>query len=152
MKENRDWIAILAADDSREDRHLLDRAFQAAGLRNRLDFVRDGQELIEQLERSAEGGPAALPGIIILDVKMPRLDGMEALQWIRADPRFALLPVILLTTSHYRQDILDGYRLGANSVITKPFSYDDFVELATMLKRYWLEHVELPAQFKNQFG
>lgn len=145
MPRSRQNISILAADDSKDDRHLLQRAFQAAGLTNRLDFVMDGQELLERLETCVAPGGEGLPGLLLLDLRMPRMDGNEALQKIRADPRWSVLPVILLTTSDYREDVLEGYRLGANSVITKPFGFEQFVDLATMVKRYWLEHVVLPA-------
>jgi two-component system response regulator len=147
MRNGTEWIPILVADDSQDDRHLLQRAFQAAGVRNALGEVKDGQELLESLESSLAPGGAGLPGLVLLDMKMPRLDGKEALKRLRADPRFSALPVVLLTTSQYKEDVMDGYRLGANSVISKPFSYDDFIELASMLKKYWLDHVELPILF-----
>jgi two-component system response regulator len=147
MRNGTEWIPILVADDSQDDRHLLQRAFQAAGVRNALGEVKDGQELLESLETALAPGGAGLPGLVLLDMKMPRLDGKEALMRLRSDPRFNALPVILLTTSQYKEDVMDGYRLGANSVISKPFSYDDFIELASMLKKYWLDHVELPILF-----
>lgn len=150
MRSDTDWIPLLVADDSQDDRHLLQRAFQAANVKNPVQEVRDGLELLESLEASLAPGGAGLPGLVLLDMKMPRLDGKEALKRLRADPRFQTLPVILLTTSQYKEDVLDGYQLGANSVISKPFSYDDFVELAGMLKKYWLDHVELPILFNRR--
>lgn len=147
MQSGSDWIPIMVADDSEDDRHLLEKAFRAAGVSNPLIEIKDGQALLEALEAAVAPGGAGLPGLLLLDMKMPRVDGKEALRRLRADPRFAVLPVVLLTTSQYKDDVLDGYRLGANSVIAKPFGYDDFVGLARMLKGYWLDHVELPAKF-----
>lgn len=150
MRAGTDWIPVMVADDSQDDRHLLQRAFQAAGVKNPIHEVQDGQELLEALERAVAPGGAGLPGLLLLDMKMPRVDGKEALKRLRADARFKALPVILLTTSQYREDVMEGYQLGANSVISKPFSYDDFVELAGMLKRYWMDHVELPILFSRR--
>jgi CheY-like chemotaxis protein len=150
LRKEREWIPILVADDSKDDRNLIERAFKTAGVSNPRHYVKDGEELLAHLGHALQNGGEGLPGMLVLDMQMPLLDGKEALRRIRADARMALLPVILLTTSEYPQDILDGYRLGANSVITKPFSYDEFVELASMLKRYWFDHVELPIQFKRE--
>ena len=142
MAENTDWISILIADDSKDDCHLLRRAFQEAKTPNRLDFVHDGQQLLDFLAAAQ-----SLPGIILLDLNMPRLDGKEALKAIRADARLSLLPVLILSTSNYKDDVLACYRMGANAVMAKPLGYDEFVDLVFMVKRYWLEHVQLPARF-----
>ena len=150
MNNSKEWISLLIADDNLDDRRLLARAFQEAGIVNRLDFVNDGEAALEFLNRPA---PAVrghgLPGLILLDLNMPRMDGRELLQTLRGDPKFALIPVVVLSTSNYKEDVLDCYRLGANSVMVKPLGYAEFVDLVTMIKRYWLEHVQLPVQFEN---
>jgi CheY-like chemotaxis protein len=145
-----DGIPILVADDSAEDCHLLKRAFVEAQIPNRLDFVHSGRELLDRL-RAGLGQESLLsfPGIILLDLKMPGMDGREALQAIRQDPEFRLIPVLMLTTSSFKEEILDCYRLGANSVLAKPLGFGDFVGLATILKRYWLENVQLPLKFSR---
>jgi two-component system response regulator len=145
MEKNRNWIPIWVADDNLDDCRLLAHAFKDASLSNPLTFVHDGQQLLDALhEKQAAGGGQLLPGLIILDMKMPVMDGKEALQAIRADPALSMIPVVFLTTSQFKDDILDGYRLGANSVVTKPFDYVQIVGLVTMLKDYWLEYVQLP--------
>lgn len=141
FRKPKDQLAILVADDSKDDQLLLKRAFAAAGVPNPLLFVQDGQELLDQLAK----GP--LPGLVLVDLKMPRMDGREALLRIRSDPRFSPLPVVLLSTSQFRDDVLECYRAGANSVVTKPFSYEEFVALAGVLHAYWIGHVELPGMF-----
>jgi two-component system response regulator len=145
MTQGKDWIPVLVADDNTDDCRLLKRAFQEAGISNRLDFVRDGQSLLDTL--AAAASPRLLPGLILLDLNMPLLSGKEALKSIRADERFKHIPVLVLSTSGHEQDVMESYALGANSVIVKPMSYQEFVDLVLMLKKYWLEKVELPLQF-----
>jgi two-component system, response regulator len=145
MDKNRSWIPIWVADDNLDDCRLLAHAFKDAALSNPLTFVHDGQQLLDALrKKQGSGGGHLLPGLIILDMKMPVMDGKEALQAIRADPDLCMIPVVFLTTSQFKDDILDGYRLGANSVVTKPFDYVEIVGLVGMLKNYWLEYVQLP--------
>lgn len=150
FQKPKDQLRIVVADDSKDDQVLLQRAFAAAGVPNPLLFVRDGRELITQLEACVAPGGGGLPGIVLMDLKMPRMDGKEALISIRSDPRFALLPVLLLSTTQYRDDVLECYRAGANSVITKPFSYEEFVALAGILHAYWMGHVELPGIYGSR--
>jgi two-component system response regulator len=141
-------ISILIADDNLDDRRLLARAMQEVGIPNKIDFVNDGEALLDFLRLSPKGpGGPSLPGLVLLDLNMPRLDGREALKAIRSDPRLRLIPVVILSTSNYKQDVLDCYHLGANAVMVKPLGYAQFLNMVTMIGRYWLEQVQLPAQF-----
>ncbi|HTB21439.1 MAG TPA: response regulator [bacterium] len=151
MEKDRSWIPIWVADDNQDDCRLLAHAFKDAALSNPLTFVHDGQQLLDALRmKQGPGNGHILPGLIILDMKMPVMDGKEALQAIRADPALCTIPVVFLTTSQFKDDILDGYRLGANSVVTKPFDYLQIVGLVTMLEKYWLEYVQLPMYLKME--
>jgi CheY-like chemotaxis protein len=138
------------ADDDEEDRELTRDALTAAHLKNELHFVSDGQELMDYLraEGSYEEGAAAAPrpGIILLDLNMPKKDGREALAEIKADERLRQIPVVVLTTSKDEQDVLRSYDLGVNSFITKPVTFSSLVEVMSTWTRYWFEIVELPGQ------
>ncbi len=131
---------IMVADDSQDDCHLLKRAFDAAGIPNRVEFVRDGQALLDHLGK--EG--AEIPALVLLDLNMPRMGGKEALAQMRADARLKSIPVLVLSTSSAGGDVQESYRLGANAVSVKPFEYSKFVEFASMVRSYWLELAELP--------
>ncbi len=142
-------ITILYADDDAEDRMLVKDAWQESRLANELHFVEDGEELLEYLRREGRhsdllGEP--LPGLILLDLNMPRKDGREALQEIKADPRLRSIPVVVLTTSKAEEDILRAYDLGVNSFILKPVTFESLVEITKTLSRYWFEVVELPSR------
>jgi two-component system response regulator len=142
-------ISILIADDNEDDRRLLQRAFADVGIRNKVDFVNDGEALLDFLNAPRPGlGARGLPGIVLLDLNMPRMDGREALKAIRSDPKLRLLPVVILSTSNYREDVLECYSLGANAVMVKPLGYSEFVTMVTMIGRYWLEQVQLPISFE----
>lgn len=140
-------IAILMADDDEEDCMLVRDALHASRLANELRFVHDGEELLEYLRR--EGRYAGMadvchPGLILLDLNMPRKDGREALREIKADPCLRKIPVVVLTTSEAEEDICRTYDLGVNSYVTKPVTFGSLVELMKALGRYWFEIVELP--------
>jgi CheY-like chemotaxis protein len=135
---------VMIADDSEDDCRLLKRAFQDCGLPQRLEFAKDGQELLDSL-RAKKG--ASLPGLLLLDLSMPRVDGKEALKAIRGDKALSLLPVVVLSTSNYREDVMQCYMLGANSVITKPPGYREFVDMIQSVMNYWTRHVLIPAHF-----
>ena len=140
-------ITILIADDDEDDRLLAQEALEEARLANKLDCVEDGEQLLDYLYRR---GPytalqtAPLPGLILLDLNMPRKDGREALQEIKADPVLRRIPVVVLTTSKAEEDILRTYDLGVSSFIVKPVSFDALVDVMKALSRYWFEIVELP--------
>ena len=140
-------ITILMADDDPDDRELTREAFEEAKLANDLKFVEDGVELLDYLHRRgkfADPATSPRPGIILLDLNMPRKDGREALQELKQDPRFRAIRVIILTTSKAEEDILRTYNLSAASYITKPVTFEALVDVIKTLGRYWLEIVELP--------
>jgi CheY-like chemotaxis protein len=140
-------ITILMADDDPDDRQLAREAFEEAKLANDLRFVEDGVELLDYLHRRgkyADPASSPRPGIILLDLNMPRKDGREALQELKQDPRFRAIRVIVLTTSKAEEDILRTYNLSAASYITKPVTFESLVDVVKTLGKYWLEIVELP--------
>ena len=146
---NRKPISILMADDDPDDRLLAREALEEAHLSNSLYFVQDGQELMDFLLREGDftdPEKAPRPGIILLDLNMPRMDGREALQAIKSNPLLRRIPVVILTTSKVDEDVLRSYDLGANSFITKPVSFEEFVRVVTELGRYWFEVVALPEE------
>jgi CheY-like chemotaxis protein len=142
-------IVILLADDDEEDRMLAADALEASRVVNDLRFVEDGEELLDYLyHRGKFSDPASspTPGLILLDLNMPRKDGREALKEIKADPDLRRVPVVVLTTSKAEEDIYRTYDLGANSFITKPVSFDGLVAVMRDIGRYWIEIVELPPE------
>jgi len=147
MKKHGTPISILIADDDPDDRLLIKEALEESRLANELDFVENGEELMDYLYRKNEFNELSdspLPGIILLDLNMPKKDGREALKEIKADPELRKIPVVALTTSKAEEDIVRTYELGVNSFITKPVSFESFVEKLSALQRYWFEIVELP--------
>ena len=141
-------ITILICDDDEDDRMLTQQALEDAHISNDLRFVEDGEQLLEYLYQrgqfSGETGAAPRPGLILLDLNMPKMDGREALQRIKGDPTLIDIPVVVLTTSGSDADVIRSYRLGVNSFITKPVTFSGLVEAMNVLGRYWLEIVELP--------
>ena len=140
-------IVILLADDDEEDRMLTSDALIESRVVNDLRFVEDGEERLDYLhQRGRYSDPVAAPspGLILLDLNMPRKDGREALKEIKADPHLRRIPVIVLTTSKAEEDIFRTYDLGANSFITKPVHFNALVEVMKEIGRYWIEIVELP--------
>ena len=144
-------ITILYADDDPEDRMLLMDAWKESRVANELHMVEDGEQLMDYLLRRGEFTSLAstpLPGMILLDLNMPRKDGREALREIKSDPALRRVPVIVLTTSKAEEDIYRAYDLGVNSFIVKPVTFKSLVDVTQTLGRYWLEIVELPG---NEF-
>ena len=141
-------IAILMADDDEEDRDLTREALERAHLTNEVHFVGDGQELLDYLRHEGryrgDGDDAPTPGIILLDLNMPKKDGREALAEIKADPRLKTIPVVVLTTSRDEEDVIRSYNLGVSSFITKPVTFGSLVDVMGTWGRYWFEIVELP--------
>jgi CheY-like chemotaxis protein len=137
----------LIADDDEDDRLLAEDALRENRLVNDLRFVEDGEELMEYLLQQgkySDPRDAPRPGLILLDLNMPRKDGREALEEIKSNDLLRRIPVVILTTSKAEEDILKTYDLGVNSFITKPVTFDGLVELMQLLGRYWFEIVELP--------
>ncbi len=140
-------ITILYAEDDPEDQMLVRDALEESRLANKMDFVSDGEELMDYLKRRGKytdlsGHP--LPGLILLDLNMPKKDGREALIEIKSDKDLRRIPVIVLTTSAAEEDIIRSYDLGTNSFIIKPVTFESLVEMVRILGKYWFEIVELP--------
>jgi CheY-like chemotaxis protein len=147
MKAN-NLIEILIADDDAEDRMLITDALKESRLRNNIQCVENGEELMQLLRNKGKFSDKKkypLPGIILLDLNMPKMDGREALKEIKADKKLASIPVIVLTTSKAELDIVKTYNLGVNSYITKPVSFSALVDIMKTLNKYWFEIVKLPA-------
>lgn len=141
-------ITILMADDDADDRQMTQEAFAESRLANDLRFVTDGVELLDYLyQRGQFSDPdsAPRPGLILLDLNMPRKDGREALQEIKADPNLRPIRIVILTTSAAEEDIARSYDLSAASFITKPVTFERLAEVIKVLGTYWLEIVELPS-------
>jgi CheY-like chemotaxis protein len=140
-------IKILIADDDQEDVDMALEAMNHCRVCNPIDRVSDGQELMDYLNNT---GPFtdkvqySKPGLILLDLNMPKLDGREALQQIKNNPDLRHIPVVVLTTSKAELDIIKTYDLGVNSFITKPVTFDGLVEVVRTLGKYWFEVVALP--------
>lgn len=141
-------IPILMADDDPDDRMLAQDALDEVRLANDLYFVQDGEELLDFLKRRGayEGSEAPRPGLILLDLKMPKKDGFEALEEIKKDPELRNIPVVILTTSRADEDVVRGYDLGVSGYVTKPVTFDGLVKVMQALERYWFEIVELPGR------
>jgi len=146
-KMNGNPIVILMADDDADDRMLTRDALEESRVLNELRFVEDGEELMDYLRRNGKYANAAdspRPGLILLDLNMPKKDGREALKEIKSDPNFRRIPVVIMTTSKAEEDVFRSYDFGASSFITKPVTFDRLVELMRTLGEYWVEFVELP--------
>ena len=135
---------ILIADDDPDDREMTMEALEANSVKKTVRFVTDGDALLEYLE-SCAAADQDVPGLILLDLSMPRRSGHETLAALKLDVRWRRIPVIVLTTSKAQRDIATSYELGASSFITKPVTFDELVEVLATFGRYWLEIVQLPA-------
>jgi CheY-like chemotaxis protein len=145
-------LTILMADDDEDDRQGTEEAFREHHLANDFRSVTDGEELLDYLHRRGKYEDAPRPGLILLDLNMPRKDGREALKEIKSDPSLRRIPVVILTTSKAEEDILRTYDLGANSFITKPVGFESLVQLVSTMTRYWFQLVELPASVESPNG
>ena len=141
-------ITILICDDDEDDRMLTQQALEDAHVSNSIRFVTDGEQLLDYLYQrgkfAGETGLAPRPGLILLDLNMPKMDGREALKAIKEDETLRDIPIVVLSTSRLDEDIIRSYQLGVNSFITKPVTFSGLVEAMNVLGRYWLEIVELP--------
>ncbi|WP_455231571.1 response regulator [Geopseudomonas aromaticivorans] len=140
---------ILIADDDPDDCLLAREAFSEGRIPNRLEFVHDGEQLLDYLHHRPPYDDARrypLPGLIVLDLNMPRMDGRAALRALKDDPRLRQIPVIMLSTSSDAEDIRRSYADGVNSFISKPASYSGLLEVVRSLGGYWLNTVELPLE------
>ena len=138
---------ILLVEDNAQDEMLIMRALGKVNLANRVDVLRDGQQALDYLLGEGEfAGRAAgtTPAVVLLDINLPRVNGLDVLQRLRADPRTRLLPVVLLTSSDEKRDRLRGYECGANSFVRKPLDFGEFAETMAHLGIYWLAVNEPP--------
>jgi CheY-like chemotaxis protein len=145
-------ITILIADDDADDRQLTKEALEESYLLNDLRFVEDGEELMNYLHRRGrynDPSTSPRPGIILLDLNMPKKDGREALMEIKSDPQLKSIPVIVLTTSSSDADILKTYNLGVNCYISKPVTFMEMIKVTRSIGNYWFEIVELPIHHSN---
>lgn len=136
-----DEKTILLVEDNPDDIELTLRAFKRSGVANPITIARDGVEALERLGIAAApagGELPRLPAVILLDLKLPKVDGLELLRRIRGAERTRLVPVVILTSSREERDMVSGYRLGANSYIRKPISFNEFTEAVQQLGMYWL--------------
>ncbi len=149
MPLNAKPIIILYADDDPEDRMLAQDAWNESHLANELHFVEDGEDLMDYLHRRGKYEAlrdSALPGMILLDLNMPRKDGREALAEIKSDPNLRSIPIVIMTTTKAEKDIIKAYKLGVNSFIVKPVRFQGLVDMALTFSRFWFEIVELPTR------
>ena len=134
-------IEILLVEDNPNDVRLTLRAFKQQNLASRIHVVRDGAEALEYIFCSGEYADrniADVPKLILLDLKLPKVDGLEVLRDIKADARTRTIPVVMMTSSSQERDLIESYQLGVNSYIVKPVDFDQFNEVARMLGMYWL--------------
>lgn len=148
-------ISILVADDDPDDRMMIEEAFAENRIANTIEFVEDGEQLMAFLKREGEfsslqGQP--YPGLILLDLNMPKKDGREALRDLKADPDLCRIPVVVLTTSQAEEDIIRTYGLGVSSFITKPVSFERLVEAVKVICQYWIQIVALPPECSTRQG
>ena len=138
--------SILLVEDNADDEALALRALDKHKIRNPVVVVRDGQEALDYLFATGAyaGRGLAELAVVLLDLKLPRVDGLQVLERLRADPRTKLLPVVILTSSKEERDIVDGYSLGANSYVRKPIDFNEFSEAVRQLGLYWLLLNEWP--------
>ncbi len=147
MNREQKPITILLADDSEDDRIMTREALRESYVVNDLREVEDGEELMDYLLRNgpyADPSTSPVPGVILLDLNMPRKNGHEAIREIKAHPRLRRIPVVVLTTSQDEEDVVRSYDLGVNSFITKPVTYAGMVRVMRAFGQYWIEIVAVP--------
>ncbi len=140
-------VPILMAEDDEDDRVLFQDALEESHLANPVYFAKDGEELLDYLHRRgdfADPKTSPRPGLILLDLNMPKKDGRQALSEIKSDPGLQSIPIVVLTTSKEERDVLQSYDLGVNSFIVKPVTFIKLIEVVTFIGHYWLELVTLP--------
>ena len=152
MRSGRKPIVILLADDDEEDRMLACDALAESRLSNEISCVTDGEDLMDYLRHKGKytsPAEAPRPGLILLDLNMPKKDGREALREIKSDPELRQISIVVLTTSKAEEDIYSSYDSGASSFISKPVTFEGLVDVMKGLGRYWFEIVDLPRQHEQ---
>ena len=139
---------ILLAEDSANDVELTLNALRCQNLANEVVVARDGEEALDYLYRRGvhAGRPAGNPVLIMLDLKMPRVDGLDVLRAIKGDPDLKMTPVVMLTSSHEQQDVIESYRLGVNAYVVKPVNFASFLDAVERLGLFWLMLNQPPPQ------
>ncbi len=137
-------VNILLAEDNEDDILMITRAFQRAKLVNIMTVVKDGQEALAFLRQEGSYQRAAPAGLVLLDINMPKTNGLEALAEIKRDPKLRHLPVVILTTSEREEDVLSAYATGACSYITKPVGFSRFHEVVSSFELYWTLVTRIP--------
>jgi two-component system, response regulator len=135
---------VLLVEDNRDDEELTIHGLERANLQNPIEVARDGQEALDYLFGTDEQAPGPVPAVVVLDVHLPRVGGLEVLRRIRTHERTRRIPVVILTSSREDQDLIDGYDLGANSYVCKPIQFDQFAAAVAQLGVYWLVINEQP--------
>ncbi|HYT70014.1 MAG TPA: response regulator [Gemmatimonadales bacterium] len=141
-------VEILLVEDNPGDVRLTHELLRESKVRNRLTVASDGEEAMARLQRRGEYRDAPRPGLILLDLNLPKKDGREVLAEIKADPSLKRIPVVILTTSKADQDVLKSYNLHANAYVTKPIGLDQFVTVVRAIEDFWLAIVKLPPDKK----
>lgn len=152
MADGQNKMTILVADDDPDDRLLIDDAFAENGVTNPVHTVCDGEELMDYLHRRGRYGQLKnepFPGVVLLDLNMPKKDGRTALKEIKEDPKLRCIPVVVLTTSKAEEDVVRTYGLGVSSYITKPLTFEGLCEVVRVLSQYWGEIVALPPECRG---
>ncbi|MFC1907705.1 response regulator [Chloroflexota bacterium] len=150
--ESKTERTILLVEDNPDDVELTLRALKQHNIKNEISVVRDGAEALDYLFATgtySDRDTTTMPAVVILDLKLPKVDGLEVLRRIRADERTELVPVVILTSSKEEQDMINGYKFGANSYVRKPVDFTQFVEAAQQLGLYWLVINEPPPKIRR---
>jgi two-component system response regulator len=150
---NNNYVEILLVEDNPNDVELTIHAFKRHRITNHVHVVRDGAEALEFLFGTgtyADRGANSRPKVILLDLKLPKVDGLEVLRTIKADPRTKSIPVVVLTSSREESDIVESYKLGVNSYIVKPVDFEQFTESVRLLGLYWIVLNEPPIRQRDK--
>jgi len=144
MLEKNSHIPILIAEDDKDDRMFFQEAIKENGIKNKVIFVKDGEELMDYLKRKGDFADSkeSLPGIIFLDVHLPKKDGLTALKEIKSDPKLKRMVVIMFSASGSPYDMVKCYDLGVNCYVTKPDTFNGLLEMLKKIKQFWLDSVE----------
>jgi len=145
-RQGEQTVEILLAEDNPNDVELIKRAFNKGKILNNISVVNDGVEALAFLRREGEYEDAPWPDIILLDLEMPRKDGLEVLEALEADSELSTIPVVVLTSSEAERDVVESYKHSANAFLTKPVGYQEFQKIVRQIERFWFEVVKLPTE------